>query len=519
MTEPSPRTGDWRLVAPWWRWHAQGGDPRLTRPAFQKYDSSRFVDDFLANPQRSLVIDGKDDRVQQLVSKPAPVLGGRLRRLASAELRPTSTLKLFLPTHKRFYLVVCELHCERAGFPNAHREEVCEAGFVVRRRRFELGSGTVREARALIQRVEEAAMAVAELGGGALLAPVLHAPADVLGEPQLQASAALDAARLELRRWADASSAGGILEGWVVAADKTGRWQQVKERPGRLVEATFPLHALVPTPDAEQHVGANRALWFGTVPTASADHDRRGAARFDDTSIYEIRCYVRRHDPDEPKSPVGQDCCGELTWSRPTERYQLAPHFDLTGTANTPVTVQLPDIPKLKAQAAALPIGKGASLKLVAPAGSSMKVKSQAEASLGGAQICSMSIPLVTIVAQFVFSIFLPIVVAIFQLYALLRLKFCIPPSVSLSVSELDSINVALHGADSVDASVSARATVKVSLSASLGSDAAADDALASYTPSAFAETVRASARPAASARVTAEIAPREYETELEVVV
>lgn len=487
--DPAPRTGDWRLVAPWWRWQAQGGDPRVTRPVFQKYDSSKFVDDFLANPQHSLEIDDKDDRVQQLVSRPASVLGGRLRALANAELRPTSTLKLFLPTHSRFYLVVCELHCEKAGFPNAHREEACEAGFVVRRRRFDVGNGTVREARQLIQRVEDAAL---------------------LDEP-----ATLDAARAELRLWATAANATGILEGWVVGADGIGRWQEVKERPGRLTEATFPLHAFVATPAAELHVGANRAIWFGTVPTASRDHDRQGTARFDDTSVYEIRCYVRRHDPDEPKDAVGQDCCGELTWSRPTERYQLASHFDLTGTANTPVTVQLPDIPKLKAQAAALPIGKGASLKMVAPEGSSMKMKSQTDGSLGGAQICSMSIPLVTIVAQFVFNIFLPIVVAIFQLYALLRLKFCIPPSLSLNLAEMDSLNVALHGADTVDANASAAAAVKLSLSASLGSDAAADAALAEYTPSAFADTVRATSRPAASARVTAEIAPRVYVEEI----
>jgi hypothetical protein len=487
--DPAPRTGDWRLVAPWWRWDAQGADPRATRPAFQKYDSSRFVDDFLANPQRCLEIDDKDDRVQQLLSKPTPVLGGRLRGLANAELRPSSTLKLFLPTHSRFYLVVCELHCEKAGFPNAHRDEACEAGFVVRRRRFDVGSGTVREARQLIRRVEDAVL---------------------LGE-----AASLDAARVELRLWATATNATGLLEGWVVGADGVGRWQEVKERPGKLGEATFPLHAFVATPDAERHVGPNRAIWFGTVPTASRDHDRHGAARFDDTSVYEIRCYVRRHEADEPKDVVGQDCCGELTWSRPTERYQLASHFDLTGTANTPVTVQLPDIPKLKAQAAALPIGKGASLKMVAPEGSSMKMTSQTEGSLGGAQICSMSIPLVTIVAQFVFSIFLPIVVALFQLYALLRLKFCIPPSISLNVSEMDSLNVALHGADTVDANVAAAAAVKLSLSVSLGSDAAADAALANYTPSAFADTVRATSRPAATKRVTAEISPRTYVEEL----
>jgi hypothetical protein len=74
---------------------------------------------------------------------------------------------------------------------------------------------------------------------------------------------------------------------------------------------------------------------------------------------------------------------------------------------------------------------------------------------------------------------------------------------------------VALHGADTVDANVNAAAAVKLSLSASLGSDAAADAALAEYTPSAFADTVRAMSRPAASTRVTAEISPRVYVEEI----
>src|SRR5207245_11694269 len=98
-----------------------------------------------------------------------------------------------------------------------------------------------------------------------------------------------------------AANATGILEGWVVGADGVGRWQEVKERPGKLGEATFPLHAFVATPDAARHVGPNRAIWFGTVPTASRDHDRHGAPRLEAPSLYEIRCYVRRHDPDEPK--------------------------------------------------------------------------------------------------------------------------------------------------------------------------------------------------------------------------
>ncbi len=47
-------------------------------------------------------------------------------------------------------------------------------------------------------------------------------------------------------------------------------------------------------------------------------------------------------------------------------------------------------------------------------------------------QICSFSIPLITIVATFVFKLFLPIVMLVFELWFLLRLKFCIPPSIEV---------------------------------------------------------------------------------------
>jgi len=157
-------------------------------------------------------------------------------------------------------------------------------------------------------------------------------------------------------------------------------------------------------------------------------------------------------------------------------------------------------------------------MKMIAPPGSSMKGASLTGGSLGGAQICSMSIPLVTIVAQFAFNILMPIVVVIFQLYALLRLKLCIPPSLSLSVDEMAALNLSITPIDDMDQPGSAgEAAVKASLSLSLGSPAAADAVLAQVTPSALADTVRTGARPAGSARVTAEISPRTFEAEVEV--
>jgi hypothetical protein len=53
--------------------------------------------------------------------------------------------------------------------------------------------------------------------------------------------------------------------------------------------------------------------------------------------------------------------------------------------------------------------------------------------SVGDGQICFLAIPLITIVAWFVLNLFLPIIVFLFGLWFLLRLKLCIPPSVSVS--------------------------------------------------------------------------------------
>src|SRR5207249_12309899 len=73
-----------------------------------------------------------EDRVAVLQSPLAP--SGLPKRLSSAVLVRSGTRKLFLDAHKRFYLIVCELHCDVAGLPNANPAEVCETGFVVRRR-------------------------------------------------------------------------------------------------------------------------------------------------------------------------------------------------------------------------------------------------------------------------------------------------------------------------------------------------------------------------------------------------
>jgi hypothetical protein len=76
--------------------------------------------------------------------------------------------------------------------------------------------------------------------------------------------------------------------------------------------------------------------------------------------------------------------------------------------------------------------------------------------SLGGSEVCSFSIPLITIVAMFVFSLFLPIVVLVFQLWFLLALKFCIPPEVSFDASLAAALATAQPGDATFEASFGA---------------------------------------------------------------
>src|SRR5262245_26626142 len=129
----------WKLVAPWYHWPRQaeaGRPPRQTRPVFQKFDSPDFVKGFVADPQASLKFKD-EDQVFNVSDAPAPALSkgplaGKLTRLFVAagsgardlQLVPTGIRKLFLDTHKRYYLVVCELHCDAPGFPSVAAEQV-----------------------------------------------------------------------------------------------------------------------------------------------------------------------------------------------------------------------------------------------------------------------------------------------------------------------------------------------------------------------------------------------------------
>jgi hypothetical protein len=247
--------------------------------------------------------------------------------------------------------------------------------------------------------------------------------------------ARLDVERQNLNAWAMRFGVTPQLQGWLKTdgLEKIGAWGEVEETPGELGrEAVFPLISLIPDRNDKKHAGQYGTIFFGLLPTGTGETDDRGQARFDDQNYYEVRCFVKRHKkPHDRGSPC--QCPDGIFWSLPTRPYKLAPHFDLAGTSHQPVTVQLPDLNELAAQAKpALGVG------FAKPPGSLMfSVDSSGKASDKGAstipEICFFPIPLITIVAMFVFELFLPIIMFIFQLWWMLALKFCIPPDLQVA--------------------------------------------------------------------------------------
>ena len=504
MTDSRP----WMLVAPWYRWKMEGvpatRTARDTWPAIQKYEDANHVNAFLKDPRRSLRFESPEDYVQylewlpKLPDLPAPQQG-RLRRLSEQRLVTSTTRKLYLDTHKRFYLVTVEAHCDAPGLPDVCTDDICEAGFVVRRRRVLYPIEARKEAAKLYRGLSAAEFRAAEVAWFSDNPPT--DPCAVQGVREVASDLAdrfehdkaqdwakrwqgaaddLARSRERLFGWARDVGARLTVEGWIPGTlDKVGAWAPVPSEPQTLTEQRYPMYPLVPDPADRSHPGNRGTIYFGAVPTGGSEATADGTARFDDHTLYEIECYVRRHDPRCRKTIHPGDCRGPLVWSRPTERYQLAAHFDLTGTSNRPVTIQMPDIPTLRAQAAALRPGQGTPVKMVFPAGSSLEFPQNNEVpksgTMGPAQICSFAIPLITIVAMFVLSIFLPILMFIFNLWFLLKLKFCLPPTVQLDAGLTTSLSMPggldISTAVDVDVSLGAAANAQLQLDLKAGFD------------------------------------------------
>jgi len=475
-TVEAPVTHQWSVVAPWWHWPLRlttdPHDPgplderrsvRTSRPVFQKYETTNLVNTFLADPQQRLKFQPATDEVWNVSRAGFGKWPART---------PTGRRKLYLASHHRHYLVVCSLRCETAGFPHATRDDVCEAGFVVRRRRADFPDGPSGEIARDLRRhalartrrldLERRLMSPeSRFSRGGFRSAALEARLNKLVAKEREAENSV-------LGWAKTNGKIRVLDGWIpTGVDKDGHrepmpacdaaetltplagagsWQPVDELPDQLAEAWFPLSPLVADPMNLDHDAAGESIYFGVVPTGSADLDERQLPRFDAASEYDIRCFVRRHRAACPRS--GGHCTCPLTWSEPTEAYQLAAPLDLEGTANRPMTVHMPDLEQLHADAVRLSPGGFGGVRFRSPPRSDLSFTSKDTTATrlppnGAEQVCSFAIPLITIVAFFVLRLFLPIVVFVFQLWFLLALRLCLPPTVDIDADlamKLDAI-------------------------------------------------------------------------------
>lgn len=453
----------WRIVAPWYRWARRDGtEPErvvgATRPALHKYTSTSFVADYLADPQRSVTFETVDrfQRVEPIPHVPLPGdTRNRRRFLSRTRLVPTETRKLFLPAHQRHYVVAVGLHCDEPGFPRVDAGAVAEAGFVIRRHRVAIPAGTEKAAAGLLGEITRA-RAVAQTEAAFDLARsrarVLHPFGSAARARIPQPSAASVAAQREvvvarrrLRVWADAVGADQRTEGWVATGDGSfGAWVPIDDTPDELVERWYPMRLLGPSPTDPDHPAHGATIYWGAVPTGSDEITADGTARFSEVHVYELRAFVR--------ADAG-DCPGPLVWSAPSEVFRLAGFHDPAGCAQRPTELRMPDFVQLEASDA-LP-----SVKVSSPPSSSFEFPHDGEIPTSGSvganeEICFFAIPLFTIIAMFVLKLFLPIVMFVFGLFWMLKLKFCIPPSIALEAdltAELDVVPGGIQASLSVD--------------------------------------------------------------------
>jgi len=499
---PSYPLPDWRLVGPWYRWtqpgHPQAG--RLSRPAIQKFAGDDFIDAFLERPQHSLKYDTTVDVVNNYDLAQATVAGALAGKFSTlfkvnskgqpasdtdtpfrARLAPSDLRKLYQPAHDRHYLVTCQLHCDEVGFPRVGRAQVCQSGFVLRRRLTTPKSTLTKAiAKDIADETAQLRRLEADMADLRHLEETLSAPnisdklqqatearqqalADEAGEADWDALMArrlaeLEAARTALhQRYADYYDV--TVLGWFPERSggrpsrMYGQWQKLGDAeqhadPADSGETTYRLFPLVPDPTEADHDARGRTFYYGTVPTAGVEHDRNGVARFDDQSTYELVCFTRQHQADPGRPSKQPDCCGPVIWSRPTEPFRVAGAADPLGTANRPISIKMPDLRDLAAHAARRPRGKLSPVRFIQPQHLSPKGGSMEEGSMGGEAICSFSIPLITIIALFVLNLFLPIVVLIFNLWFLLVFRFCIPPSIGISADVDAALAITPPGID-----------------------------------------------------------------------
>ena len=418
------------LRAPWYVRERDGfglRDPRALRPNIQMYDGTNFVKRLLADPRDSLAYT--DDDVWSYPVPVTPSLGAHGRaRLATSQLVTTRLRKLYQPSHNRFYVVVVEVFCDQPGLPRAGSHDDITVKFVMRRQRTSV-SGARGPSRRLARNllVDLAAQQHLAFTGA-------EPPEDVRDlwwaktwqeRFEQQNQDLLDQVRIE-----------SDDEFWYAPEDEPAEWRRVEGTDLPAHEQPFPMWRL-PRRDEDCDAAATRSTWFGIVPTYSDEHSVRGPkvqAKLDDRAIYQLRCIVEQkpakgHEHCPPKRVIGAA----------SEPFRLASPMDPQGTSKRITTITLPDLRRLAAHAGRprAPAGYGSSRRR-SPSLSFNPFngipKSGSGAIGAGGGVCTFALELFFIVAFFLFLMFLPIVILAFQLWWMLALRFCIPPSIAFGL-------------------------------------------------------------------------------------
>ncbi|KJS52506.1 hypothetical protein VM98_30960 [Streptomyces rubellomurinus subsp. indigoferus] len=419
-----------QLRAPWYVCERGGFDrfdPRAAAPALQKYDAPDFVARLTADPRASLAFDPVED----VYAYPVPVPAGQARRgrlrFATHTMVATPLRKLYQPGHHRFYAVVVELFCDRPGLPRpglprpGAAAEGVQLRMVLRRQQRTVPTSERAAVRRLARALTTDLLAARGAAAGRLtdrdLPNVLWADLAYRARFEAEHGDLLAALGPPVEQsWTTGPKGPHWVPTGTVGAD--GRPEPEQELP----------MWRIPTPAWECERAATRSLWFGLVPTLSGEHDDQGAPKLDDQHVYELRCVARR-----PPAPGHEHCPPQESWSAGTEPFSLAAFYDPEGTKNHKVSITMPDLRALAARAGR-PAGPG-GVAVTTPPGSQLPVTGgdipkPGSGTPGGTdfRICTFALELFMIVAFFLFSLFLPIVVLAFQLWWLLALRFCLPP-------------------------------------------------------------------------------------------
>lgn len=429
------------LRAPWYACLRDGVDrfdERSFAPVIQKYDGDDFVERLVEDPSASLEFDPLTDVWTFPVPRARGDTSGSFRELLSPfRLGRSNIRKLFQPSHQRFYALTVELFCDAPGLPRPGRRDDVEVAFAVRR--IVTGtrtSGDPAEQQRNVGNLKELAkVAARELFSTPFPSDPVKDVADVLVNGiEVVPQEAVRRFRADHGDLIEEVGLTRTVQGWFVENGR-GSWRPLPEEWEDLEETgeeEYRMWAL-PTSAAGCEAARSRSLWFGVVPTYSGDLDSTGLPQLDDRSTYEIRCVARRRLP-----PPRQDCPRLVRWSEPTAPYRLAGFFDPAGTSNRRTHVRLPDFAAVAAQAGSGALSGGVQFETPAgsqlPAGPLGRIPDPASGTPGGdtAEICVFTIELITIVATFVLSLFMPVVIFAFQLWWMLLLRFCWPPSAAV---------------------------------------------------------------------------------------